>query len=206
MNNYVSDAVVRRLPRYRRYLKKLLAGGTQRISSKELGNIMDVTASQIRQDLNHFGGFGQQGYGYGVAELEGKLVEIMGLDRTYNIAFVGCGRLGRAVISYLAGHEPMFKLVGLCDNRPDLIGTEINGVKIQSKEEFKKRMHSGIDILVITAPAVVAEEVAEDLEGTEIKGVWNFGHTEIAAKGVKVMNVHLSDSLHALCYYINHPD
>ena len=88
MNNYVSDAVVRRLPRYRRYLKKLKDQGIQRISSKDLGNIMDVTASQIRQDLNHFGGFGQQGYGYGVEELEGKLEEIMGLDRTYNIAFV----------------------------------------------------------------------------------------------------------------------
>ena len=206
MNNYVSDAVVRRLPRYRRYLKKLKDQGIQRISSKDLGNIMDVTASQIRQDLNHFGGFGQQGYGYGVAELESKLEEIMGLDRTYNIAFVGCGRLGQAIINYISGDEPIYKSVGLCDNRPDMIGTEIAGVKVQSKEEFRKRMHRGIDILVITAPAVIAEEVAEDVAGTDIKGVWNFGHTELVIKGVKVLNVHLSDSLHALCYYINHPD
>ena len=112
MDSYISDAVIRRLPRYRRYLKKLSGQGIQRISSKELGSIMDVTASQIRQDLNHFGGFGQQGYGYGVEDLSQKLEEIMGLDRTYNIGVVGCGRLGQAIISYLANNEPFYKLCG----------------------------------------------------------------------------------------------
>ena len=206
MNNYVSDAVVRRLPRYRRYLKKLKDKGIQRISSKELGNIMDVTASQIRQDLNHFGGFGQQGYGYGVSELSDKLEEIMGLDKTYTLGFVGCGKLGQAMINYISGNEPNYKIVGLCDNREEMIGKEIAGVKIQDKASFRETMKKGIDILVITAPARIAEEVAADIPGTEIKGVWNFGHTEFNIKGVKVVNVHLSDSLHALCYYINHPE
>ena len=206
MNNYVSDAVIRRLPRYRRYLKKLQDQDIQRISSKELGEIMDVTASQIRQDLNHFGGFGQQGYGYGVKELDQKLESIMGLDRTYTMGFVGCGRLGEAIINYINGHEPSYKIVALCDNRPGMAGKEINGLKIQDKETFRQNMRTGIDILVITAPAHIAEEVAGDLAGTEIKGVWNFGHTEFNVKGVKVINVHLSDSLHSLCYYINHPD
>ena len=206
MDSYISDAVIRRLPRYRRYLKKLSGQGVQRISSKELGSIMDVTASQIRQDLNHFGGFGQQGYGYGVEDLSLKLEEIMGLDRTYNIGVVGCGRLGQAIISYLANNEPCYKLAGLCDNRADMVGTEINGVKVEDKASFKETMKKGIDILIITAPARIAEEVAGDIEGTEIKGIWNFGMTEFHIKGVKVINVHLSDSLHALCYYINHPD
>ena len=206
MNNYVSDAVIRRLPRYRRYLKKLQSQDIQRISSKELGEIMDVTASQIRQDLNHFGGFGQQGYGYGVAELDQKLEGIMGLDRTYTMAFVGCGKMGQSVIHFINGNEPNFKIVALCDNRPEMIGKEIEGIVVQDKESFRQRMRTGIDILVITAPARIAEEVAGDISGTEIKGVWNFGHTDFNVKGVKVINVHLSDTLHSLCYYINHPD
>ena len=143
MANYISDAVIRRLPRYRRYLRNLEAAGTSRISSKELGEMMDVTASQIRQDLNHFGGFGQQGYGYGVAELGNSLEKIMGLDKTYNIAFIGCGRLGSALIGYLAGNEPHYKIVALCDNRPSIAGTELAGTKVMDKESFKARMKQG---------------------------------------------------------------
>ena len=207
MANYISDAVIRRLPRYRRYLRNLEAAGTSRISSKELGEMMDVTASQIRQDLNHFGGFGQQGYGYGVADLGVSLEKIMGLDKNYNIAFIGCGHLGQAMIHYLAGNEPHYKIVALCDNRPELVGKELEGIKIMDKETFKERMkQGGIDILALTAPARIAEEVAQDLDGTGIRGIWNFGHTDLNIKGVHVMNVHLSDSLHALTYYINHLD
>ena len=207
MSNYISDAVIKRLPRYRRYLKNLETAGTTRVSSKELGEMMDVTASQIRQDLNHFGGFGQQGYGYSVSDLGDSLEKIMGVDKNYNIAFIGCGRLGQALIGYLIGHEPHYKIVALCDNRPSIAGTEIAGVKVMDKEAFKERMKQGdIDILALTAPARVADEVAADLEGTGIRGVWNFGHTDITIKGVHVMNVHLSDSLHALTYYINHLD
>ncbi|MBR0085399.1 MAG: redox-sensing transcriptional repressor Rex, partial [Lachnospiraceae bacterium] len=119
MNTYVSDAVVRRLPRYRRYLIKLKKNGVTRISSKELGEIMDVTASQIRQDLNRFGGFGQQGYGYSVDELITKLEEIMGINKVYRVGVIGCGRLGSSLISYLK-QEPIYKITALCDNRPDM--------------------------------------------------------------------------------------
>ena len=206
MDSYISDAVIRRLPRYRRYLKKLKDQGIQRISSKELGNIMDVTASQIRQDLNHFGGFGQQGYGYGVDDLRQKLEEIMGLNKTYNVGVVGMGQLGHAIVAYLKNNEPCYKIVALCDNRPEVTGQEIFGITVQDKQSFRQTMKKGLDILIITAPAYIADEVAGDIEGTEIKGIWNFGHTEFNIKGVKVVNVHLSDSLHALCYYINHPD
>ena len=206
MDGYISDAVIRRLPRYRRYLKKLKAQGIQRISSKDLGSIMDVTASQIRQDLNHFGGFGQQGYGYGVEDLADKLEDIMGLKKTYNVGVVGLGRLGEAIVGYLNNNESCYKIVALCDNRPEITGREIAGLTVQDKQSFKQTMKTGIDILIITAPGYIAEEVAEDIEGTEIKGIWNFGQIEFNIKGVKVVNVHLSDSLHALCYYINHPD
>ena len=207
MGNYISDAVIKRLPRYRRFLKRLEESGVTRVSSKELGEMMDVTASQIRQDLNHFGGFGQQGYGYGVAELGESLEKIMGTDKTYNIAFVGCGRLGQALIGYINGNEPHYRIVALCDNREDLIGQEISGIRVMSKEDFKVRMKAGdIDILALTLPASKVEEVAKDIEGTGIRGVWNFGHTDIKIKGVHVMNVHLSDSLQSLTYYINHPE
>ena len=206
MDSYISDAVIRRLPRYRRYLKKLKDQGIQRISSKELGNIMDVTASQIRQDLNHLGGFGQQGYGYGVEDLREKLEEIMGLDRKYNVGVVGCGHLGQAIVHYLQNNETCYNIAALCDNRPELAGTELFGIKVQDKNSFRETMKKGMDLLIITAPAYIADEVSGDIEGTEIKGIWNFGHTEFNIKGVKVVNVHLSDSLHALCYYINHPD
>jgi len=207
MSEYISDAVIKRLPRYRRYLKKLEDGGTSRVSSKELGEMMDVTASQIRQDLNHFGGFGQQGYGYGVAELGESLEKIMGLDRVYNVAFVGCGRLGQAVINYVSGNEPCYKVVALCDNRAEMIGQEIAGIKVLSKEDFQARMkEGGIDILALTLPGAKADEVAKDIAGSGIRGIWNFGHTDINIRGVHTTNVHLSDSLHALTYYINHPD
>ena len=205
MNNYVSDAVVRRLPRYRRYLKKLKEKGITRISSKDLGEIMDVTASQIRQDLNHFGGFGQQGYGYSVEDLIERLEGIMGIDKEYRVGVIGCGKLGRSMINYLK-QEPCYKIIALCDNRPDMIGDTIDGIKVEDKESFKKRLADQIDILILTVPAAKAEEVAADLEGTSVKGVWNFGMTELNIKGVHVTNVHLTDSLHSLCYYINHPD
>ena len=131
----------------------------------------------------------------------------MGLDKTYNQAFIGCGRLGQALISYITNNEPNYHIVALCDDREDMIGTELNGIKIMSKPEFQVRMKQGdIDILALTLPGTRTEDVAKDLEGSGIKGVWNFGHTDINIKGIHVMNVYLSDTLHSLTYYINHPD
>ena len=207
MKTYVSDAVIKRLPRYRRFLKTLKEQGTDKVSSKQLGEIMDVTASQIRQDLNHFGGFGQQGYGYGVEELGDRLGEILGVDKTYNVAFIGCGRLGQALMNFLIANEPNYKITALCDIRPELQGREIAGVKIDAVEDFNKKLiGGGIDIVILTIPADQVEAVHDLIEKSDVKGVWNFSMTEIVIKGKKVMNMHLSDSLQALTYYINHPD
>ena len=207
MKTYVSDAVIKRLPRYRRFLKSLKEQGTDKVSSKQLGEIMDVTASQIRQDLNHFGGFGQQGYGYGVEELGDRLGEILGVDKTYNVAFIGCGRLGQALMNFLIANEPNYKITALCDIRPELQGREIAGVKIDAVEDFNKKLiGGGIDIVILTIPADQVEAVRDLIEKSDVKGVWNFSMTEMVIKGKKVMNMHLSDSLQALTYYINHPD
>ena len=207
MVNYVSDAVVKRLPRYRRFLKSLKEKGVDKVSSKQLGEIMDVTASQIRQDLNHFGGFGQQGYGYGVEELGERLGEILGLDKTYNVAFIGCGRLGTALINYMVANEPCYKIAALCDIRPELQGKQIAGVTVDGEEAFNaKLLAGGIDIVVLTIPADQAERVCELLAKSSVKGIWNFSMTEIVIKGKSIINMHLSDSLQALTYYINHPD
>ena len=207
MKTYVSDAVIKRLPRYRRFLKTLKEQGTDKVSSKQLGEIMDVTASQIRQDLNHFGGFGQQGYGYGVEELGDRLGEILGVDKTYNVAFIGCGRLGQALMNFLIANEPNYKITALCDIRPELQGREIAGVKIDAVEDFNKKLiGGGIDIVILTIPADQVEAVHDLIEKSDVKGVWNFSMTEMVIKGKKVMNMHLSDSLQALTYYINHPD
>ena len=207
MKTYVSDAVIKRLPRYRRFLKSLKEQGTDKVSSKQLGEIMDVTASQIRQDLNHFGGFGQQGYGYGVEELGDRLGEILGVDKTYNVAFIGCGRLGQALMNFLIANEPNYKITALCDIRPELQGREIAGVKIDNVEDFNKKLiGGGVDIVILTIPADQVEAVHDLIEKSDVKGVWNFSMTEMVIKGKKVMNMHLSDSLQALTYYINHPD
>jgi redox-sensing transcriptional repressor len=207
MKTYVSDAVIKRLPRYRRFLKSLKEQGTDKVSSKQLGEIMDVTASQIRQDLNHFGGFGQQGYGYGVEELGDRLGEILGVDKTYNVAFIGCGRLGQALMNFLIANEPNYKITALCDIRPELQGREIAGVKIDAVEDFNKKLiGGGIDIVILTIPADQVEAVRDLIEKSDVKGVWNFSMTEMVIKGKKVMNMHLSESLQALTYYINHPD
>ncbi len=207
MKTYVSDAVIKRLPRYRRFLKSLKEQGTDKVSSKQLGEIMDVTASQIRQDLNHFGGFGQQGYGYGVEELGDRLGEILGVDKTYNVAFIGCGRLGQALMNFLIANEPNYKITALCDIRPELQGREIAGIKIDNVEDFNKKLiGGGIDIVILTIPADQVEAVHDLIEKSDVKGVWNFSMTEMVIKGKKVMNMHLSDSLQALTYYINHPD
>ena len=206
-NAKISNAVINRLPRYRRYLIELQKKGVEKISSKEFSNLIGYTASQIRQDLNNFGGFGQQGYGYGVEELGDRLGEILGVDKTYNVAFIGCGRLGQALMNFLIANEPNYKITALCDIRPELQGKEIAGVKIDAVEDFNKKLiGGGIDIVILTIPADQVEAVRDLIEKSDVKGVWNFSMTEMVIKGKKVMNMHLSDSLQALTYYINHPD
>ena len=204
---YVSDAVVRRLPRYRRFLKNLDREGVERISSAELAEKMDLTASQIRQDLNHFGGFGQQGYGYSVSSLENELSDILGLKRKYTVAVVGCGRLGEAIANYLKNFEDGFEVVAFCDIRDEYHGKEIMGKKVMNKSEFDKFViENPVDIAVLTVSESFISEVVDFLVSCKIKGIWNFCLTDIEVRGVAVHNVHLSDSLHRITYYINNPD
>ena len=204
----VSDAVVKRLPRYRRYLNDLKAKGTARISSGELANKMDLTASQIRQDLNNFGGFGQQGFGYSVDGLHEAISNIIGLDRTYSVVMIGCGRLGEAIANFLKNYEPAFDIKAICDIRPDYQGKEVCGVKIMNDNEFVEYITKNhADIAILSIPPEQVDDVKTLLVQNGIKGIWNFSLTEIEhIRGVAVQNMHLSDSLHSLVYYINHPE
>ena len=198
----VSPVVIKRLPRYYRYLGELLGRGVARISSKDLSTRMGVTASQIRQDLNCFGGFGQQGYGYNVAELHKQIANILGLDRGYKTIIVGAGNLGKALAKHSNFRKRGFNLVGIFDADENLVGKEINGVEVQSSaamDDFIKENKPDIAILALPKSAVEAE--ANRLVSLGVKGIWNFSYGELhLPDGVAVENVHLSDSLMTLSY------
>ena len=187
----ISRAVIKRLPRYYRYLGELLEDGVERISSGELSERMKVTASQIRQDLNNFGGFGQQGYGYNVRYLYSEIGKILGLDRVHNMIFVGAGNLGQALANYAAFERSGFKTV-------------VRGIEIRMADElpeFIKEHH--VEIAALTLPKAKAVEMAEILVDNGVKAIWNFAHTDLnlkLPKDVIVENVHLSESLMRLSY------
>lgn len=203
--NKISQAVIGRLPRYYRYLGELNDRNVERISSKELSDMMKVTASQIRQDLNHFGGFGQQGYGYNVDYLCREIAKILGLDRTHNLIIIGAGNLGSALANYMNFEKRGFLFKGIFDKNPELTGKLINNLSVQPMdglEEFVK--DNGIDIAVLTIPKDGAVGVADRLVRSGIKGIWNFAHIDLNVPGsVEVENVHLSDSLMKLSFNIN---
>ena len=203
----ISKAVIKRLPRYRRYLRELQKKGVEKISSKDLSKLIGYTASQIRQDLNNFGGFGQQGYGYSVTNLYEEIGNILGLDKVYKMAIVGYGRLGRAIASYIANNEPKFHIVGIFDVKQiiqDIDDVEFKSAQImtcKSLASFVKSEH--VDIAVITVPAEKAQLVADTLADAGIKGIWNLTAVDLELpEGIAVENVHMSDSLHALVYYM----
>ena len=203
----ISKAVIKRLPRYRRYLRELQKKGVEKISSKDLSKLIGYTASQIRQDLNNFGGFGQQGYGYSVTNLYEEIGNILGLDKVYKMAIVGYGRLGRAIASYIANNEPKFQIVGIFDVKQiiqDIDDVEFKNAQImtcKSLASFVKSEH--VDIAVITVPAEKAQLVADTVAGAGIKGIWNLTAVDLELpEGIAVENVHMSDSLHALVYYM----
>lgn len=204
----ISPAVIRRMPRYYRYLGDLMNSGVERISSKTLSEKMHVTASQIRQDLNNFGGFGQQGYGYNVKYLHDEIGKILGLDRDHNVIVLGCGNLGQAVANYRNFYGLGFNMVGLFDNNPNLKGKKINGVEIMmidELEEFVKNTH--VDICALTLPKDVAKPMAEKVLSLGIKAIWNFALVDLEVpEGVIVENVHLSDSLMQLSYKVSKLD
>jgi len=201
----ISTAVIKRLPRYYRYLGELLENDVVRISSKELSVRMGVTASQIRQDLNNFGGFGQQGYGYNVEYLYSEIAKILGLEKTYTIIIVGSGNLGQALANYIDFEKRGFVVKGLFDANPKLTGISVRGIEIQDTDQMEDYVRSNhIDIAVLTLPKQKAPKLANDLADWGIKGIWNFAPIDLQLKDetVIVENVHLSESLMTLSYKI----
>lgn len=205
MDKKVSLAVIKRLPRYYRFLGDLLDNGIKRISSKELSEKMDVTASQIRQDLNNFGCFGQQGYGYNVELLFEEIKEILGLNKTYNLVILGAGKIGQALLNYSKFEKRGFNFIGIFDTNPNIIGTKIRDLDvkdIKGLENFIKL--NNVDMAILAVPGTNAYDLYKDVVSYGIKGIWNFSNTELKKEdGVIVENVHLTDSLMTLAYKFN---
>lgn len=201
----ISSAVIKRLPRYYRHLGELIEMGVERISSGELSKRMNVTASQIRQDLNNFGGFGQQGYGYNVPYLYAEIGKILGLDRTHHIIIIGAGNLGQALANYVKFEKRGFKVVGIFDINPVLKGISIRGNEIRMMDELPEFLRENdVQIATLTLPKAYAEETANLLVENGIKAIWNFAHLDLAVpEDVIVENVHLSESLMRLSYNLN---
>lgn len=201
----ISQAVISRLPRYLRYLGDLKDMGVERISSQELSGLMGVTASQIRQDFNNFGGFGQQGYGYNVEYLYQEISKILGLDKTHHLVIIGAGNLGQALANYMNFERRGFIFTGIFDINPALVGRQIRGIEVRPMKEMEEFVRqNNVDIAVLTIPKSEAVSVAERLAAVGIKGIWNFAHVDLALpEGVQVENVHLSDSLMKLSYLID---
>ena len=201
----ISKAVISRLPRYYRYLGELNDEGVERISSQELSELMKVTASQIRQDLNNFGGFGQQGYGYNVRNLYDEIGNILGLDQKHNLILIGAGNLGQALANYVNFEKRGFIIRGIFDQNPDIYGRVISGITVRPMEDIKDFMkENDIDIAVLTIPKSGAERVAQELVSYGIRGIWNFAHIDLnVPDNIEVENVHLSESLMRLSYNIS---
>lgn len=205
MEKEISQAVIRRMPRYYRYLGELLEEGVERISSSDLSCRMQVTASQIRQDLNNFGGFGQQGYGYNVQFLYDEIGKILGLDKTYNIIVIGAGNLGQAITNYVKFEKLGFIMTALFDVNPALKGENVRGIPIYMMDELEDYCaREKVDIAALTLPKEKADETARRLVELGVHAIWNFAHVDLDLKDshVVVENVHLSDSLMQLSYNI----
>ncbi len=202
----VSIQVIRRLPRYYRFLTELESSGVDKISSTKLASIMSTTASQIRQDLNCFGGFGQQGYGYSVSGLREEIGKILGLDDIHPSILLGAGNLGRAIATHLNFEQLGFKLTAVFEKDRRLVGTMLRGITVLSDDEIEDyiRTHD-VDTAMLALPKDSVEHIIEKLYALGVKNYWNFSHYDISKKysDTVVENVHLSDSLMTLCYRIN---
>lgn len=201
----ISMAVIKRLPKYHRYLKELMKNDVDRISSKELGEKIGFTASQIRQDLNCFGDFGQQGYGYNVRELYNQIVSILGLDQNYKTIMVGAGNIGQAIANYASFERLGIELVAIFDVNPKIVGTKIRDIEIDAESNLKEYLkNNDIAIGIICVPKMNAQRVCDELVSGGIKGIWNFAPVDlIVPDDVKVENVHLSESLSTLIYLLH---
>lgn len=203
-DNKVSLTVIRRLPKYHRYLSDLMNKGISRISSQELSVLTGFTASQIRQDLNNFGGFGQQGYGYNVEDLQRELGKILGLDQKYNAVIVGAGNLGQAIANYRGFEDAGFKVLAMFDRNPRVIGLKIRDIEIKDMEhieDFIKK--NNVEIGIITTPKDSAQEVADIYVKAGVKGIWNFAPADITVpEEIVLENVRLNESLFILSYFL----
>lgn len=206
MAEKISGAVITRLPRYYRYLGELLEEGIDRISSRELSGRMKVTASQIRQDLNNFGGFGQQGYGYNVANLYDEIGKILGIGLTQNMIVIGAGHLGQAIANYTNYGKRGFVIKALFDINPDLAGYSVNSAPVYPLSKLEDYLkENDVKIAAICIPKTHSGEVAKRLTAAGIKAIWNFSHLDLdVPDDVIVENVHLSESLMKLSYKLNY--
>ena len=207
MNNAqgISDLVINRLPRYHRFLGELMQEGIERISSRELSERMGLTASQIRQDLNCFGGFGQQGYGYNIEQLYTEIGKILGLDDRKKAILIGAGNLGKAIATHMSFDSRGFKLVGIFDKKEALKGQIIKGIPVRHIDDLDDFCRENLPVCAILCiPKNEAEELCKSLVARGVKGFWNFSHCDLslAFPNVVVENVHLSDSLAKLSYNI----
>lgn len=204
----VSDAVIHRLPRYYRYLDDLYNKGIVRISSNSLGSKMDITASQIRQDLSCFGEFGQQGYGYNVAELRSEIGHILGIDKGHRLIIIGVGHLGHALLQNFDFEKVGFHVDTAFDISPDLVGTRIYDVTIRSMDELEPYVaENQPNVAVLTVPQHVVQPMASRLIDLGIKGFWNFTNVELSTDVPDVFfeDVHFVDTLLTLSYRITRP-
>ncbi len=201
----ISDAVIRRLPRYYRHLNELCSRGVVRISSHSLGQEMNITASQIRQDFSCFGEFGQQGYGYNVEELKAEIGHILGVDNNHHLIMIGVGNLGHALLQNFPFSQCGFTVDAAFDVSPAVIGTAVNGVPICSMSELDTFIQShSVDVVVLTIPQTVAQDTADHLISLGVKGFWNFTNIELSSQVLDVQfeNIHFADSLLTLSYRI----
>lgn len=208
-NNNISMSVIKRLPRYFRFLGELKKQGIERISSRELSGMMGFTASQIRQDLNCFGGFGQQGYGYNVEQLRIEIGNILGVNNNLKAILIGAGNLGKAVASHMSFRERGFDLIGIFDSDIHLKGQKVNDLTIMHTDGLRRFcLENEPCVAVLCIPSDYASNVVSELISMGIKNFWNFSHFDIAANypGTVTENVHLSDSLMTLSFQITHKD
>ena len=201
----VSMAVIKRMPKYYRYLGELVKNDVDRISSKELGEKIGFTASQIRQDLNNFGDFGQQGYGYNVKELHNKIGAILGVGKEYNAVLIGAGNIGQAIANYSRFTDIGLGITAIFDANPKLVGMRIRDVEIKDIDELKGYLEENhIDMGILCVPRINAQKVCDVLVNGGVRGIWNFAPIDLhVPETVKVENVHLSESLLTLVYQMN---
>lgn len=205
MSEQISQAVIRRLPRYYHYLSDIEKKGEDRVSSFKMSEEMGLNASQIRRDLNCFGGFGQQGYGYSVAKLKKEIAHILGLDKRYNVIVVGAGRIGQALMGYESFEKEAFHMAAIFDNDLNKIGMIVNGKSVKHMDELSDYLNKNrIDIAMLCTPKENTKQAARTLMENGIKAIWNFAPIDVEVQtDVAVENVHLSDSLYVLSYKLD---